>query len=237
VRPQLDLVLGYGLQGVGGTLTYEDPVTGDPVTVPGGYSDALEMLRDADYDQWSAAVNLRYPLGNNQAKAQRAQARYELRSAEQLVAAQRQTVIQQVRRAVRALESSAKSIDAAAKARELAERNLDAEQKKFANGMSTNYQVLQIQEDLAAAWAAELNSRVIYRKSMVGYNASTGTLLDVMGVALRTEEAKEEPHTLWKDVKWMQFGHWADVDEADDAEGDAEDADEKASEPAKEQGQ
>jgi outer membrane protein len=238
VRPQLDLVLGYGLQGVGGTLTYEDPVTGNPVTVPGGYDDALEMLRDADYDQWSAAVNLRYPLGNNQAKAQRAQARYELRSAEQLVAAQRQTIIQQVRRAVRALESSAKSIDAAAKARELAERNLDAEQKKFANGMSTNYQVLQIQEDLAIAQAAELQSHVAYRRSMVGYNASTGTLLDVMGVGLRSEAAKEEPHTLWKDVKWLQFGHWADVDDADDDEDDAEDAD-KSGTPAagKEQGQ
>jgi outer membrane protein TolC len=193
------------------------------------------MLRDADFDKWSAAINLRYPLGNNQAKAQRAQARYQLRSAEQLVAAQRQTIIQQVRRAVRALESSAKSIDAAAKARELAERNLDAEQKKFANGMSTNYQVLEIQEDLAAAQAAELQSHVAYRRSMVGYNASTGTLLDTMGVGLRAGEAKEEPHTLWKDVKWLQFGHWADVE---DGEDDAED-DDAAEAPAatKEQGQ
>ena len=237
IRPQLDLVLGYGLQGVGGTLTYEDPTTGDTVTVPGGYDDALEMLRDADYDQWSAAINLRYPLGNNQAKAQRAQARYQLRSAEQLVAAQRQTVIQQVRRAVRALESSAKSIDAAVKARELAERNLDAEQKKFANGMSTNYQVLEIQEDLAIAQAAELQSHVAYRRSMVGYNASTGTLLDIMGVGLRSAEVREEPHSLWKDAKWLQFGHWVDVDDADDGEDDAED-DDKAGAPAaaKEQG-
>ena len=34
------------------------------------------------------------------------------------------------------------------------ERNLDAEQKKFANGMSTNFQVVKIQDDLAAAQAA-----------------------------------------------------------------------------------
>jgi outer membrane protein TolC len=237
VRPQLDLVLGYGLQGVGGTLEYTDPVTGNPVTVPGGWDDALEMLRDADYDQWTAAVNLRYPLGNTQAKAQRVQARYSLRSAEQVVAAQRQTVIQQVRRAVRAIESSGKSIDAAVKARELAERNLDAEQKKFANGMSTNYQVLKIQEDLAMAQAAELNARVVYRRSVVGYNVATGTLLDVMGVALRGEEAREEPHTLWKDVKWLQFGHWADVDEKEGAGDGAEDQAEKAPAPAKEQGQ
>ena len=142
-----------------------------------------------------------------------------------------------MRSAVRGLEASSKSIAAATKARELAERNLDAEQKKFANGMSTNYQVLKIQEDLATAQAAELQSHVAYRRSMVGYNASTGTLLDVMGVGLRSAEAKEEPHSLWKDAKWLQFGHWADVDDANDDEADAEDAD-KAGAPAaaKEQG-
>ena len=223
VRPQLDLVLGYGYQGVGGTLRQVDPVTGDITIVPGGWDDALTMVKDGDFDQWSAAVNFRYLLGNHQAKAQRVQARFELRSAEQILAAQRQTVIQQVRRAVRLVESSAKSIDAAAKARELAERNLDAEQKKFANGMSTNYQVLQIQEDLAAAQAAELQSRVAYRKSKVGYNVSTGTLLDVIGVGLREDEALQESHTLWKDVEWLQFGHWAEVDEAENDEGDDED--------------
>ena len=217
VRPQLDLVLGYGLSGVGGTLHTEDPNNpGHLITIPGGWDDAVDMVKDAEFDEWSAGVSFRYQLGNHQARAQRAQARYELRSAEQLLAAQRQAVIQQVRRAVRLLESSAKSIDAAAKARELAERNLDAEQKKFANGMSTNYQVLQIQEDLAAAQAAELQSRVAYRKAMVGYNVSTGTLLDASGVGLRTETPAEEPHTLWKDVKWLQFGHWADTEASGD---------------------
>ncbi len=213
VRPRLDLTVGYGLSGVGGTL--HDPSTGE-ILSPGGWDDALQMLKDANYDQWSTAVTFRYPLGNNQARAQRAEARYLLRSAEQAIAAQRQGVIQDVRRAVRALESSGKSIDAAAKARELAERNLDAEQKKFANGMSTNYQVLQIQEDLAAAMAAELQSRVAYRKSMVGYNVSTGTLLDAMGVVLQEEPATQEPHPLWKDVEWMRFGHWASVDDEQD---------------------
>jgi len=223
VRPQLDLVVGYGYQGVGGTLRQVDQDTGVVTVIPGGWDDALQMVSDLDYDQWSAAVNFRYPLGNNQAKARRVQARYDLRSAEQLVAAQRQAVIQGVRRAVRGLEASAKSIDAAAKARELAERNLDAEQKKFANGMSTNYQVLQIQEDLAAAQAAELQSRVLYRVSKVGYHVATGTLLDTMGVGLRDDaSAKKEPHTLWKDVQWMKFGHWADAD--DDAGVEAEQA-------------
>ncbi len=213
IRPQLNLTVGYGLAGVGGTLHLQDPNTGQVVTTPGGWDDALRMLRDAKYDQWSTALSFGYPLGNNQAKAQRAQARFDLHSADQALAAQRQSIIQDVRRAVRAVEDSAKSIDAAAKARELAERNLDAEQKKFANGMSTNYQVLQIQSDLAAAQAAELQSRVAYRKSMLAYNVSTGTLLNALGVELKEETSRKEPHTLWKDVGWMKFGHWASAEE------------------------
>jgi outer membrane protein len=231
VRPRLNLSLGYGLAGVGGTLTIQDPNTGVITTVPGGWDDALHMLRDAKYDQWSTALNLSYPLGNNQAKAQRAQARFDLHSAEQQLAAERQSVIQDVRRAVRAIEDSGKSIDASAKARELAERNLDAEQKKFANGMSTNYQVLQIQSDLATAQVAELASRVLYKKSMLGYGVSTGTLLDTVGVTLLEETAKKEPHNLWKDVGWMKFGHWISTEEAPAAETQAPAA-EKPKEPA-----
>jgi outer membrane protein TolC len=226
VRPQLDLTVGYGLSGVGGTL--HNPSTGE-IIQEGSWDDALQMLKDADYDQWSTALMLRYPLGNNQAKAQRVQARYQRRSAEQAIAAQRQVVIQEVRRAARALEASGKSIDAAAKARELAERNLDAEQKKFANGMSTNYQVLLIQSDLAVAQATELQSQVAYRKSLLGVNVSTGTLLETTGVKMQDEPDQKEPHTLWKDVGWLKFGHWASVEE--EAAAPAQEA-EPAKEPA-----
>ena len=113
---------------------------------------------DGKFDEWSTGVTFRLPLGNNQANAQRSGTlRAPLRGATSGGAAPDRHPGRASRGA--AVESSAKSIDAAAKARELAERNLDAEQKKFANGMSTNYQVLQIQSDLAAAQAAELQSR------------------------------------------------------------------------------
>ena len=46
---------------------------------------------------------------------------------------------------------AAAAVEAAIASQELANRNLEAEQTKFANGLSTNFQVLQIQDDLAAA--------------------------------------------------------------------------------------
>jgi outer membrane protein TolC len=211
VRPRVDLKLDYGYNG--SNVLYEVGPDGQPAVVGGDWNDSLQQLVEGDYPAWSAGVVFSYPLGNNQAQAQRAQRRFELGAARQTQAVERQAVIADVRSAVRNLDDSAKAIAAAVKARELAERNLDAEQKKFANGMSTNYQVLEIQEDLAAAQAAELLSRMAYRRSTVAYHVSAGTLLADMGVTLEEAPAPKEPHTMLRDVEFFKYGSWVDVEE------------------------
>lgn len=65
--------------------------------------------------------------------------------------------------------------------------------------------MLQIQDDLANAQLTELRARLSYRKAIVGYRVATGTLLDALGIDIADDGAPEEPHTLWKDVKWLQF--------------------------------
>jgi outer membrane protein TolC len=209
VKPGLDLVVGYGYSGVGGKFTQVDPSTGNTVVIPGGWNDALRQITNLDYPQWSAGLNFSYTLGNHLAKAQRAEGRFALAVAQQNIAKQRQVVIDATRAAVRGLADSAKAIAASEKARILAERNLDAEQKKFANGMSTNYQVLQIQSDLAVAQVNELASQVAYRQAAVAYQVAVGNLLKSKGVELDVTPPPKEPHTMWKDVNWMKYGHWA----------------------------
>ena len=210
VKPQLDLSLRYGYAGVGGDLIVTDPNTGEVLSVTkGGWSDALSQLYHRDYNQWSAMMTFSYPLGNHQAKAQLAQSRFATTTAQQNIALQRQAVIQDVRNTVRLLEASAKGIAAAVKSRELAERNLDAEQKKFANGMSTNFQVVKIQDDLAAAQAAELRARVLYRQATAAYQVASGMLLEQMGIAIKGEPEAHEPHTALKDVGFLKFGHYS----------------------------
>ncbi len=210
VKPQFDLSLSYGYAGVGGDRTVLDPNTGAVVSyTPGGWGDALSQLYHRDYNQWGAMATFSVPLGNHQAKAQLAQRRFDVTTAQQNAALQRQAVIQDVRTAVRALEASAKGIAAAVKSRELAERNLDAEQKKFANGMSTNFQVVKIQDDLAAAQAAELQARVFYRQAVAAYQVASGVLLEEMGITIKGEADAREPHTALKDVGFLKFGHYA----------------------------
>lgn len=206
VKPKLDLVARYGYAGVGGNII--NTSTGE-IIARGGWGDALQQITDRDFNYWTAGVNFSIPLGNNQAKATLAQRRFELSSAQQRLAAARQGVIAEVRGAVRGLDAGLNLIAASVKARELAERNLDAEQKKFANGMSTNYQVLQIQEDLATAQVTELQSRVAYRQALVAYEVAAGDLLEAMGVSLAQSETEREPHRFLSNVEWLRYSHWA----------------------------
>jgi outer membrane protein TolC len=210
VLPQLNLSLNYGFAGVGGTQNILDPNTGKVVgTIPGGWNDALSQIAKRDYNQWGALVNFSYPLENTTAKANLAQQRFALSTAKQNTALTQQRIIGEVRTAVRGLEASAKAILAAVKARQLAERNLDAEQKKYANGMSTAFQVVKIQDDLASAQASELQARVTYRQAEAVYKTAVGSLLESMGVGIKDEEQPKERHMGLKDVGWLKYSKYA----------------------------
>ncbi len=205
ILPSLDLTGRYGLSGVGGVLTTQDPTTGEILTDQGGLNDSLRQIGKADYPTWTVGLTLSVPLGNNSAKAVLAQRRWELEKGEVVLRSQEQQIILQVRTAVRGLEDGAAAIDAAAAAREFAERNIEAEQTKFANGLSTNYQVLQIQDDLAQAQLSEIRAWLDYRKAYVGYLDATATLLANKGIQITDPGEPDIPHDYWKDVKWMQF--------------------------------
>jgi len=204
--PRLDLAGTYGFSGLGGDLKIIDRTTGQVIEVlPGGLDDAVRQLRDLDFPHWTVGVTFSVPLGNNQARARLAQRRWELERAMTQLAALKQRIILEVRRAVRALEDGAASIEAAEAARKLAERNLEAEHTKFANGLSTNYQVLQIQKDLAEAQLTELQARVAYRKALVAYRVAVGTLLEDYGIRLADPGTPEIPHDFWAGVRWLRL--------------------------------
>ena len=77
----------------------------------------------------------------------------------------------QVRDAARNVQTNQKRVDSARASRELAERRLDAEQKKFAAGIQTSFFVFQAQRDLAQARTQEIQAISDYNKSLVDLEA------------------------------------------------------------------
>ena len=96
----------------------------------------------------------------------------------------RTQIITQVRTAARAVETAAKQIDSAKVSRQLEEKNLDAERKRYENGMSSSFRVLQIQEDLTQARSREVTAVTTYRTALARYYRSIGRLLEQKGVEL-----------------------------------------------------
>jgi len=202
--PRFDLTGSYAFGGVSGTSTIEDD-NGNPITIRDGLGDAARQVFNFDFPAWAVGLQYSVPIGNHQAKERLVASRYQRDRAGAQLAALKQEITRQVRFAVRSLEDGAAAIDAAVAARHLAERNLEAEQTKFNNGLSTNFQVSQIQDALASALFSEIRARVDYRKALAAYYGSTGTFLESKNVEIADPGAPESAHDYWKDVKWLQF--------------------------------
>ena len=170
--PTVDLNASYGAQGLGGTSIIRTGPLGNQVvsgTVPGGYSDALSLLRARDYPTWNLNLTMSYPIGGNQADAQYARARVQRSQATTRLRALDVQIAAEVANAALTVQSNLKRVEAASAARELAQKRLEAEQSRFEVGLTTNFFVVQAQRDLRDAQNTELRALADYRKSLVNF--------------------------------------------------------------------
>jgi outer membrane protein len=190
MRPQADLSATYGLVGLGGSQyifgTGDNGVVNKTPTgsIPGGYTDALSTLFHSNYPRWTVALNLSYPLGVSSQEASVARARVQQN---QVVAQTRQIELQvatDVTNAAINVQSGVERVQASQAARELAQKTLEAEQSKFEVGMSTNYNVILAQRDLATAQSNELQSVLNYRKALVELERVQSTTLSNLNITV-----------------------------------------------------
>jgi outer membrane protein len=186
--PQLDLVAAYGTTGAGGTLIRDQS---GPLTPPieGGYGDALGQVFGRDFPTWTVGAAISYSIPNRSAKASAASARISKDQALTSIRRLELQVAADVRTAGRNVESGFKTVASTKAARVLAEQRLDAEEKKFSAGMSTNYLVTQAQRDLAIARVNELRATSEYRKAQVNFQRvqEAGISSSTLGSAILTQ--------------------------------------------------
>ena len=187
--PQADVVARYGYIGVGGTQLIKTgtgvgggtTITG---TVPGGYGDTLGSIFGANNPSWNVTLNFSYPLGQSTAEASVARARIQLNQVEAQLHQIELQVATEVTNAAVNVQSSIEAVQSAQAARELAQKQLDAENSKFEVGMSTNYLVVQSQRDLATAQNNELQAILAYRKSLVEMDRLQQTTLSNLNITV-----------------------------------------------------
>ena len=178
--PQTDLTLRYGLIGQGGTSFITSGsginrvVTGE---IPGGYADALSSTLKQSYPAWTLSLGVTYPIGTSTSDASLARAHVQLSQVDlQLKQAELQ-VANDVTSAVITVNNAGESVQASNASVELAQQKFDAEQSKFDVGMSTNYNVVLAQRDLATARNSQLRAILNYRKALVELERQQQTTL------------------------------------------------------------
>ncbi|HPR63547.1 MAG TPA: TolC family protein [Thermoanaerobaculia bacterium] len=206
--PSLDLNVNYWYAGSGGDTIIRDPNSGEVLEIiPGGLSDANEQVLDRDYGNWTAALTFSMPIGNRDARAKRTIAELTLDRADKEMEQLRQAVFLEIRNALRNLATARQSMEAARVSRVLAEKNLDAERKKYDNGMTTSFQVLEVEADLSDAKTREIMARINVRKAIADFHFSVGNLADYENLDIVESNAPQygQPQ---KRIPVFSYGWW-----------------------------
>ena len=138
----------------------------------------LDRLTSGDFTQWSAALVLTYPLGNRSARSAFTQARLSHDQAGTSLLSLKRQIVSQVREAVRRIEADVRRVEATKAARALAEEQLRVEQKRLEAGVTTTFNVLSFQRDLAAAQASEIQAITTYNQDLANLELQKGTILE-----------------------------------------------------------
>ena len=167
--PDVNFQARYSMTAKGGKTFNYDPNGVLLGTTDVAYGSVMRSVLARDLPTWSFAVQVNYPIGNSSAEANLARARLQYGQAQTQLRSAELSVVTEVRNAARNVTTNQKRVESTRASRELQEKKLEAEQKKFAAGMSTTFFVLQAQRDLAQARNAELQAILDYTRSVVDF--------------------------------------------------------------------
>ncbi|NTV74272.1 MAG: TolC family protein [Holophaga sp.] len=142
-------------------------------------------LTGSKYPGYTIGLQFAMPIQNRAAKGNLSAARASLRSSELGLRDQELNITLQVRTALRNVEAAEKGVKAAEKTRYYQQKNLEAEQKKFENGMSTNFVVLQVMTNLDNAKSAELQAQINYAKVVTALEQAVGNLMEARNLTIK----------------------------------------------------
>ncbi len=181
LRPTLDAIVNLNNNALAGQFNTLPvlpgrPRQGNPFYI-GGFGSALTQIFSRNFPDYNLALNLNIPIHNRAAQADMINDELTLRQQELQLQRLENQVRVDVQNAVIGVQQARAQYQAAVKARILQEQTVDAEQKKYALGASTIYNVILTQRDLANAQQAEVAAEAAYAKAKVELDRSTGQTL------------------------------------------------------------
>jgi len=175
--PDLSLSAFYTTNGISGN-SYNIATTPPALISTGGLVDTLSQMKGFDFPSYGFTVQLRLPIRNRAAQADLGEAMVSRRRDLYLQRQEGQQLWQEVKNAVHQVEQAELSIAAAKVSRDLAQKTLEAEQRKYELGASQIFFVLDAQTQLAQAELSLVQAQIGYQQAVAGVEHATGTLLE-----------------------------------------------------------
>lgn len=147
---------------------------------------AYHNMWAAYFPTFNIALVVNYPIQGNLARGMRGVASEETTQAEILTQGVAERIGAEARNALQTYESALSKLHATRQSRESAEAVYASELRKFHNGASTTYLVLQRQIELNRSRALELEAQTQLNRSIVEIQRVEGTILTNNGVNLQT---------------------------------------------------
>jgi len=149
----------------------------------------LEGIQDKQEKFYSYGFQASIPIRNRAARGQYQRAKLTRREMEQRLQQTRQNLMLNVHLAARNVLTNQILVESNRQARGLQEANVVAEEKRQRLGVTTIWQVLQVQEDLTAAQTLEVQAQTAYEKALVDLRLAEGMLMETFGIEFEAPEA------------------------------------------------
>jgi outer membrane protein len=177
-RWQFDFVGQFGTNGTAGPQAYKNGVPQNAQELIGGVGNSYKVAFIGGYINWNVGFQIQIPLKNRSVESQLAQIKVQQRQVQMNLRQLEQQIQVDVRNAVQRLETTKKSVETSRVGRELAQAQLEGEQKRFEAGLSEAYRVLDQQRALSSAQGQELNAQINYKKAIINLQKAMYTLLE-----------------------------------------------------------
>jgi outer membrane protein TolC len=152
------------------------------------YGDATSYLASGDVPFWSVGLSFSYPLGNDSARADLAEAKLRARQAETQIRNLEESIGLDVRSAIRDMGTKFREIEVAKKGVVLGKARLDSFLKRGKLGLATTKNILEVEADYVAARDALTAARADYQGAVTRFYRSTGELLEQHGIRVSDRE-------------------------------------------------
>jgi outer membrane protein TolC len=163
-RPSLDLNVNYAASGSGGTQLLNGAAS------VRGFGTVLGDAFGGAYPSWTFGATFGYPLGRSSAQASLAQGQIQKQQQQLQLRQLELDIVGDVRDAARSVRSSLQRVQATRAALAANVRQLDAEERRLAVGLTDTFAVQQRQLSLATARISELNAMIAYNNALIQFD-------------------------------------------------------------------